>query len=146
MRVVELLQLTLSGRGYTVHTARDGESALEEVARQSPDLAVIGVRLPRKSGFQVLEAIRASGDHARLPIILIAGSSSNEARIQGLRLGADDYLVKPFSPRELLIKIRTILDRASDLRLLKMKSDVLEEEARQYRDDLRRSHAEMQHY
>jgi len=145
-RVVELLQITLSGRGYTVHSAFDGEAAMEEIARHAPDLAVIGVRLPRKSGFQVLEAIRASGAFGRLPVILISGSPSNEARIQGLRLGADDYLVKPFSPRELLIKIRTILDRAADLRLLKTKTEGLEEEARRYREDLRRSHQEVQRY
>ena len=94
----------------------------------------------------MLEAIRADGDHARMPVILISGSPSNEARIQGLRLGADDYLVKPFSPRELLIKIRTILDRSADLRLLKEKTQALEEEARRYREDLRRSREEMQAY
>ena len=138
-----MLQITLTGRGYSVTSAFDGETAIEEIARRSPDLAVIGVRLPRKSGFQVLEAIRG-GPQARLPVILISGSPSNEARIQGLRLGADDYLVKPFSPRELLIKIRTILDRAADLRLLTTKTDHLEEEARQVREDLRHSQAEMQ--
>ncbi len=115
------------------------------MARRSPDLAVIGVRLPKKSGFQVLEAIRGNREFANLPVILISGTPSNEARIQGLRLGADDYLVKPFSPRELLIKIRTILDRASDLRLLRAKTEGLEEETRRYREDLRRSHGEMQH-
>ncbi len=114
------------------------------MARRSPDLAVIGVRLPKKSGFQVLEAIRANRECANLPVILISGTPSNEARIQGLRLGADDYLVKPFSPRELLIKIRTILDRASDLRLLRARTEGLEEEARRYREDLRRSHGQMQ--
>ncbi|MCK4412326.1 MAG: response regulator [Candidatus Eisenbacteria sp.] len=146
VRVIELLQITLTGRGYAVRSAFDGEAAHEEILRHKPDLAVIGVRLPRKSGFQVLEAIRADERTARLPVILIAGSPSNEARIQGLRLGADDYLVKPFSPRELLIKIRTILDRLSDLRLLRQQNRALEEEARQHRDEQRQFHHEMDVY
>ncbi len=144
VRVIELLQITLSGRGYTVYSALDGEAALEEIERHRPDLAVIGVRLSRRSGFQVLEAIRAKPETARLPVILISNSPSNEARIQGLRLGADDYLIKPFSPRELIIKIRRILDRIQDLKLLRVRNETLEEEARCQRDETLHSHQEMQ--
>jgi response regulator RpfG family c-di-GMP phosphodiesterase len=143
VRVIELLQITLSGRGYAVFSALDGESALEEVERRQPDLVVLGVRLPRQSGFQVLEALRANPDTASLPVILVSGSPSNEARIQGLRLGADDYLVKPFSPRELIIKIRRILDRVADLKLLQVKTGGLEEEAQRQRDEMLRAQQEM---
>jgi response regulator RpfG family c-di-GMP phosphodiesterase len=143
VRVVELLQITLSGRGYAVHSALDGETALEQIEQRRPDLVVLGVRLPRLSGFQVLEAVRAKPEWASLPMILIAGTPSNEARIQGLRLGADDYLVKPFSPRELIIKIRRILDRASDLKLLQVRADSLEQEAHRQRDEMFHAQQEM---
>jgi response regulator RpfG family c-di-GMP phosphodiesterase len=146
VRVIELLQITLSGRGYAVYSALDGDSALEEIERRRPDLVVLGVRLPRQSGFQVLEALRAQPATARLPVILVAGSASNEARIQGLRLGADDYLVKPFSPRELIIKIRRILDRVSDLKLLQLRNETLEEEARRRREEMLHAQQEMHRY
>jgi response regulator RpfG family c-di-GMP phosphodiesterase len=145
-RVVELLQITLSGRGYVVRMASDGEAALEEIERQRPDLAVLGVRLPRKSGFQIVELLRANPRTARLPIILIASTPSNESRIQGLRLGADDYLVKPFSPRELMIKIRTILDRTADLKLLQARQEALIDEARRQREELHHAREEMGRY
>ena len=146
VRVIELLQITLSGRGYKIASAFDGESALEEVTRQRPDLAVIDVRLPRKSGVQVLEAIRANPETADLPVILISGNPSNDARIQGLRTGADDYLVKPFSPRELIIKIRRILDRVSDRELLQHKAESLAEEVRRQRHALLQADQEMYRY
>lgn len=146
VRVVELLQITLSGRGYTIRSALDGEAVLEEVERHRPDLVVLGVRMPRRSGFQVLEELRARPETARLPVILIAGSASNESRIQGLRLGADDYLVKPFSPRELIIKIRRILDRITDQRQLQVKNETLEEEAHRQRDEMFRTQQEMHRY
>lgn len=129
-----------------MRSVADGVEALEEIAREKPDLAVIGVRLARKSGFQVVEALRSEPRTARLPVILIAGTTSNESRIQGLRMGADDYLVKPFSPRELMIKIRTILDRAADLRLLQLRHDALRDEARRQGEEMLRAREEMGSY
>jgi response regulator RpfG family c-di-GMP phosphodiesterase len=146
VRVIELLQITLSGRGYTVCSAFDGETALEEVARKNPELVVLDVRLPRMNGFQVLEAIRQNPETVDLPVILISGNPANEGRIQGLRLGADDYLVKPFSPRELIIKIRRILDRASDQKLLQVKTETLEEEVRKQRHSMLQADQEMYRY
>lgn len=143
VRVIELLQITLTGRGYTVYTAFDGQAALEEIERRKPDLVVLDVRLPRKSGFQVLETIRADAEIQHLPVILISGNSSNEARIQGLRMGADDYLVKPFSPRELIMKIRRILDRVSDQKLLRVQNAMLEDEIRKQREEMLNAHSEM---
>ncbi len=144
IRVIELLQITLTGRGYVVYTAFDGESAVDELEKKKPDLLVLDVRLPRKSGFQILESIRANPDKAHLPVILISGNPSNESRIQGLRMGADDFLIKPFSPRELIMKIRRILDRVQDQTLLRSRNTLLEEEIRRQRGDLLHSHSEMQ--
>ncbi len=143
VRVIELLQITLTGRGYTVHTAFDGETALDEVERRHPDLVVLDVRLPRRNGFQVLEAIRARAETSAIPVILISANATNEARIQGLRKGADDYLVKPFSPRELIMKIRRILDRVADQKLLRVRNEALVEEVRRQREDVVQAQAEM---
>jgi hypothetical protein len=98
------------------------------------------------NGFQVLEAIRQNPETVDLPVILISGNPANEGRIQGLRLGADDYLVKPFSPRELIIKIRRILDRASDQKLLQVKTETLEEEVRKQRHSMLQADQEMYRY
>jgi response regulator RpfG family c-di-GMP phosphodiesterase len=146
VRVVELLQITLSGRGYDVRTVTDGAAALDEIERQRPDLIVLGVRLPNRTGFQIVEQVRADPRTARLPVILIAGSPSNESRIQGLRLGADDYLVKPFSPRELMIKIRTILDRTADLKVLQGRNERLRDDAKRQREEMLRAREEMGQY
>lgn len=134
VRVVELLQITLGGRGYQVLAAYDGEGALKTIQRQRPAMIVMDVRLPRKSGFEVLDTVRRDPALRHLPVILISGDASTESRLQGLKLGADDYLAKPFSPRELIIKIRRILDRSQDHTLLLLKTEVLEQEIRRGRD------------
>jgi response regulator RpfG family c-di-GMP phosphodiesterase len=139
-RVVELLQITLGGRGFRVLTAGDGDEAIESVKTNHPDFMVLDVRLPRRSGFDVCEAIRKDPAYKQLPIILISGNTATESRLQGLRVGADDYLTKPFSPRELLLKMQRILDRNRDQELLALKTEVLEEEVRRQRDRLREIH------
>lgn len=143
VRVVELLQITLSGRGYQVVTAYDGGAALEAIARNAPDLVVLDSRLPVKSGFEVLDTIRRDPARRHLPVVIISADAATESRLQGLRLGADDYLVKPFSPRELIIKIRRILDRSQDRQLLLLKTEVLEGEIRRSRDTLLQMRQEM---
>jgi response regulator RpfG family c-di-GMP phosphodiesterase len=143
-RVVELLQITLGGRGYRVLTAHDGEEALETVRASSPDFVVLDVRIPRRSGFEVCETLRNEPATKTLPIILISGNAATESRLQGLRAGADDYLTKPFSPRELLLKMQRILERNRDRDVLAMKTEVLEEEVRHHRDKLREIRADFQ--
>ena len=136
-RVVELLQITLGGRGYRVSTAHDGDEALESVRSQRLDFVVLDVRLPKRSGFEVCEAIRSDPDRKSLPIILISGNAATDSRLQGLRAGADDYLTKPFSPRELLLKMQRILERNRDHDVLALKTEVLEAEVHRQRDRLR---------
>ncbi len=143
-RVVELLQITLGGRGYQVLTAGDGEEALERVRGQRPDFLVLDVRLPKKNGFDVCETIRKDPELNHLPIILISGNTATESRLQGLRCGADDYLTKPFSPRELLLKIQRIMDRNRDRDVLALKTEVLEDEVRRQRDRLREMRTDFQ--
>lgn len=143
-RVLELLQITLGGRGYKVFVAHDGEEALESVRQHRPDFLVLDVRLPRKSGIDVCAALRQEEEFQTLPIILISGNAATESRLQGLKVGADDYLTKPFSPRELLLKMQRILERNRDRDLLALKAEVLEEEVKRQRDHLREIRADFQ--
>jgi response regulator RpfG family c-di-GMP phosphodiesterase len=136
VRVVELLQITLGGRGYKVLAAFEGDGALQSLRENKPNCVVLDVRLPRKSGFEVLDTIRRDPALRSTPVILISGDAATETRLQGLKLGADDFLTKPFSPRELIIKIRRILDRFQDYNLLVLKTEVLEDEVRRGRDTL----------
>ena len=97
---------------YDVETASDGEAALRMVQAQRPDLVLSDVMMPRLDGFGLLSAIRADPRLRNLPVILVSARAGDEARIDGLDAGADDYLVKPFSARELLARVRSNLEMA----------------------------------
>jgi signal transduction histidine kinase/DNA-binding response OmpR family regulator/PAS domain-containing protein len=97
---------------YDVETASDGEAALHMVRTRRPDLVLSDVMMPRLDGFGLLAAIRADAKLRDLPVILVSARAGDEARIDGLDAGADDYLVKPFSARELLARVRSNLEMA----------------------------------
>ncbi len=99
----------LEREGYWVTPAADGQIALDEFAKHRFDLVVLDLMLPRVSGEDVCRAIRDASD---VPIIMLTAKGEEEDRIAGLELGADDYLVKPFSPRELVARVRALLRRA----------------------------------
>ena len=99
----------LEREGYWVTPAEDGQVALDEFAKHKFDLIVLDLMLPRVSGEQVCREIRNVSD---VPIIMLTAKGEEEDRIKGLELGADDYLVKPFSPRELVARVRALLRRA----------------------------------
>ncbi len=100
--------------GYLVSESGDGADALAQIARKRPDVVVLDLTLPGLSGLDVLRRVRAAENAAqRLPVIVLSGRSSETDRIVGLDLGADDYLVKPFSPAELAARVRSLLRRAS---------------------------------
>ena len=100
----------LEREGFEVCLAGDGESALRRLGEQPPDLVVLDVNLPAIGGFDVLSAIRASSE---VPVILLTGRVDEVDRVLGLELGADDYVMKPFSPRELASRARAILRRVA---------------------------------
>ena len=114
------LRDNLELEGYEVETAADGDEGLEKVASFGPDLVLLDVMLPKKSGFEVCRELRAQSAHT--PILMLTARSADSDKVQGLELGADDYVTKPFSISELLARIRAVLRRA---RTLKPTADVI---------------------
>src|SRR6202158_4225738 len=109
--IIHLLNLYLKDAGYDVVVARDGADGLALHARAHPDLVLLDIMLPAIDGFEVCRRIRA---WSKTPILMLTARSSEDDRIEGLDLGADDYLVKPFSPRELVSRVRAILRRVGE--------------------------------
>lgn len=109
--IIHLLNLYLKDAGYTVVAAHDGADGLALHAREHPDLVILDIMLPALNGFEVCRRIRA---WSKTPILMLTARSDEDDRINGLELGADDYLVKPFSPRELVSRVRAILRRTSN--------------------------------
>lgn len=112
--ILSLLSRILESEGYSVVGAADGESALALLERQEPDLAILDIMMPGLNGFQVLELIR---QHSDIPIIMLTGNREVTALRDAVALGADDYLRKPFSTRELLARVRAKLRRVSQQQL-----------------------------
>ncbi len=108
--IIHLINLYLKNEGFTVVIAKDGADGLALHAREHPDLVILDIMLPAIDGFEVCKRIRA---WSKTPIIMLTARSSEDDRITGLDLGADDYLIKPFSPRELVSRVRAILRRSN---------------------------------
>ena len=110
--IVELLRYNLENSGYSVSVATDGDEALERVTEDRPDAVLLDWMLPRKSGIEVCRQLRAKPDTRMLPIILLTARGEEADRVRGLDTGADDYIVKPFSPRELEARLKAVLRRS----------------------------------
>lgn len=108
--IAQVLRLYLEQAGYTVLAAGDGVAGLELHAREHPDLIILDLMLPALDGMEVCRRIRA---WANTPILMLTARQGEEDRIAGLDLGADDYLVKPFSPREVVSRVKAILRRSA---------------------------------
>lgn len=109
-QVREIVASYLEREGFTVRTAADGTEALVELARQRADLVVLDLMLPGVDGLTVLRRLRESGDE--VPVIVLSARGRESERVAGLELGADDYLAKPASPREVAARARAVLRRA----------------------------------
>ena len=105
----EVVSLYLRRAGYQVTAVEDGQAALESLARQTPDLIVLDLMLPKVDGLEITRWLRERGD---TPIIMLTARREEHDRIAGLEMGADDYVVKPFSPQELVSRVRAVLRRA----------------------------------
>lgn len=109
--ILTLLRAKLADEPFELLTAVEGESALNIVRTQKPDLVVLDVNLPGLSGLEVCRSLRADKDTRDIPIIILSGRSDQIDRVLGLEFGADDYVTKPFNPRELILRIHNVLRR-----------------------------------
>ncbi|WP_202080750.1 response regulator transcription factor [Caldalkalibacillus salinus] len=110
--IVTLLQFNLEQAGYQVITAFDGEEALEKVNHESPDLMVLDLMLPKLNGIDVCKELRQR--QLTIPILMLTAKDEELDKILGLELGADDYITKPFSPREVVARVKAILRRSQN--------------------------------
>lgn len=110
--IVELLDYNLRQAGYTVVNARDGASALAAVRRQRPDLIVLDLMLPDIPGTEVCRRLRKEADTEAIPILMLTARTEEIDRVVGFEVGADDYVTKPFSPREIVLRVQALLRRA----------------------------------
>jgi DNA-binding response OmpR family regulator len=108
--IAEIATLYLKRAGYEVETAKDGQEAMEMVNQKLPELIVLDLMLPKLDGYELTRWIR---DQSNVPIIMLTARRSESDRIAGLEMGADDYIVKPFSPQELVSRVRAVLRRTS---------------------------------
>jgi len=111
---VELVEFNLRQAGFDVVTADDGEDALKKTRACLPQLIVLDLMLPEVDGLEVCKALRRDPATARIPIVMVTARAAEVDRILGLELGADDYVTKPFSPRELVLRVKKLLERGKD--------------------------------
>jgi two-component system, OmpR family, alkaline phosphatase synthesis response regulator PhoP len=112
--IIQLSRMYFERDGFRVQEIGDGEAALEAVTKYRPALIVLDVMLPKLDGFEVCRKLRASGDQT--PIIMLTARDEDIDKILGLELGADDYLTKPFNPRELVARVKAILRRSDSVK------------------------------
>ncbi|MFN2363780.1 MAG: response regulator transcription factor [Halarsenatibacteraceae bacterium] len=112
-KVKKIAASYLEDAGYQIEIASDGNTALEKVLAEPPDLLILDIMLPGLDGWEIAEEVRNYFD---LPILMLTARSDEDDRVKGFEKGADDYLVKPFSPRELVARVKAILKRTNRLR------------------------------
>jgi DNA-binding response OmpR family regulator len=110
-RYIRLMEANLASEGYNVLTAQNGQDAVEIVAEKHPELVLLDIMMPGVDGFTACERIR---EFSNVPIIVVTAKGDERDRVKGLDLGADDYIVKPFSATELLARVRSVLRRAQN--------------------------------
>jgi len=108
---VEMVSLLLKKRGFDVSSAPDGPKALEALEAARPDVILLDVMMPSMSGMEVLDRIRANPQHANIPVILVTAKTGDEDVLEGYKFGADYYITKPFTARQLLYGIGLVLGR-----------------------------------
>jgi len=107
-RMTRFIRMNLDLEGFSVHEAFDGKEALDRVREVLPDLVILDVMMPKMDGFQTLQMMR---EVSSVPVIMLTARASEDDRVRGLELGADDYITKPFSPRELVSRVKAVLRR-----------------------------------
>ena len=112
--IVELVSYNLEREGYSTVKALDGETALRKIRTEKPDLLILDLMLPGVGGLDICKMVRANPEISSLPIIMLTAKADEVDKIIGLEIGADDYITKPFSVKELIARVRTILRRIQD--------------------------------
>lgn len=110
--IADLIGFNLERAGFAVIKAHDGISGAKMAIQESPDLVILDLMLPGKDGFAVFKEIRRDARSRGIPVIMLTARAQTEDRIHGLEVGADDYLTKPFSPKELMLRVQAVLKRA----------------------------------
>ncbi len=110
--VVDLLRYNLNKAGFSVLIAGDGLVGLEMARKNRPEIIVLDLMLPGMDGYSVCRALKQDADTESLPVLMLTARGEPSERVRGLEIGADDYLTKPFSPRELVLRIQALLRRA----------------------------------
>ena len=113
--IAEMVAFNLEKEGYKVFTAENGKDALAEIKAEQPDLVLLDVMLPDVDGFEICKQLRAYAPTKKVPIIFVSAKSQETDKVVGLELGADDYLTKPFSPRELVARIKAVFRRVPNV-------------------------------
>jgi len=125
--ILELLGYTLRREGFEVMTSSTGETGLNLVRKQKPDLVLLDLMLPQKDGLEVCRELKASENTKHIPIIMVSAKSEESDIVLGLGMHADDYICKPFSPRELVARVRAALRRNNPLKAAEL-SDRIEQD------------------
>jgi len=110
--IVRSLEFLMTKAGYDVRVARDGEQVLEEIAKAQPDLVLLDIMMPKRDGFDLCQTIRANPAWAGVRIIMLTAKGRDIEREKGLAMGADDYITKPFSTKEVVAKVAKVLGSA----------------------------------
>ena len=110
--IVELVRYNLEKDGYQVASSGDGSTGLAQIRKAAPDLLILDLMLPKLSGLEICKEVRKDVTLNRLPILILTAKGEEADRVVGLELGADDYVTKPFSPRELVARVKALLRRA----------------------------------
>src|SRR5690348_1858574 len=111
--LLELVRYNLEKEHIHVFTAGDGAAGLDIAIKELPDLVILDLMMPGMTGLEVCRRLRGETKTARMPIIMLTAKAAEADRVVGLEMGADDYVVKPFSPRELVARVRAVLRRAA---------------------------------
>lgn len=112
--IVKMLEYNLKKEGFKTLSNRDGESAITSAVKEHPDLIILDLMLPGIDGLDVCKTLKSDNKTASIPIIMLTAKSQESDKIVGLEIGADDYITKPFSPRELVARIKAVLRRAKE--------------------------------
>jgi DNA-binding response OmpR family regulator len=111
---IELLEFNLRQAGFDVISAANGAEALKKVRAETPQLIVLDLMMPAVGGLEVCRILKREADTARIPVIMLTARAAEVDRVVGLELGADDYVTKPFSPRELILRVKNVLARGAN--------------------------------